>query len=136
MRIRYLNINLIFEFMIKHDQEAKELKNRNDNLIKTIDMIEKSLLNNIDKAEKELLQQKKKQHQLELQKIINLEDYLKEKILNKIYKVIKSLARHMEIDFVLSIGNNVLFANKKYDITEYLIEEIIKLKKRNAPVSR
>ncbi|MFC1670786.1 OmpH family outer membrane protein, partial [Spirochaetota bacterium] len=77
-----------------------------------------------------------KKYEKELIRINNIEIKIKTTLLNKINTAVKRVAKKIEADFILNLGDGVVFARKKYDLTEEIIREILKLERRKSPVSR
>lgn len=136
LRIRYVNLGIIFEFMINRDPEAKNLKRQMNELFVKIKDAEEKLQGESDGEKRINLKKNLDVSRSELRKIKEKEDYFKRKFLNRIDKAISTLSKDMHLDFVLNMGDALIFSQKEYDITEDVIREIIKLEKRRDPVSR
>ncbi len=136
LRIRYVNLGIVFEFMINRDSEARNLKNQKNELLSRIKSTEREILRENDGVKKVALKKNLERFKIELGKIREREHYYKGKFLNDVNNAISILAKDMQIDFVLNMGDALIFSHKEYDITEDVIREIIKLKKRRDPVSR
>jgi Skp family chaperone for outer membrane proteins len=136
LRIRYVNLGIVFEFMINQNYEARNLKNQKNELLTRIKNTEGEILREGDGVKGVTLKKNLKRFKIELGKIREKEHYYKGKFLNDINNAISILAKDMQIDFVLNMGDALIFSQKEYDITEDVIREIIKLKKRRDPVSR
>ena len=135
IKIRYLNVAVIFDYMINRDPDAVIIKKQKEDLLKSIDEMNKK--NKIsDEGEKQGLLEELEVKQGYLLKLKSDEDYYKGKILNEINSAIESIAGRDDIDFVFNIGEGAVFARKEYDITERVLQEIENRAKRNAPVSR
>ncbi len=135
LRIRYVNLSIVFEFMINRDPEARNLKSRKNELLIKIKDTERELQK--EGGEKRInIKNNLEALRSELRKIKEKENYFKRKFLSEIDKAISILSKDMHIDFVLNMGDALIFSQKEYDITEDVIREILKLKKRRDPVSR
>jgi Skp family chaperone for outer membrane proteins len=135
-KLRYLNLNLIIEYMVNNDPVAKNLKKQKEDIIKLIDTsagMQMSALNDIEK--KELLD-KQNQYRKDLADRKREEDAFKSKTLNSINLALENIAKNSDIDFVFNIGEGTVYAKKEYDITEEVLREIIKQKDRSSPVTR
>jgi Skp family chaperone for outer membrane proteins len=133
--IRYINIQAVFEFLSGRDNTALKLKIDKEEAIKNFQLIEEKLLSDSSpskqKISSEYNEAKKKLAGLEKD-----EAGLKIKFLKQINTAVKILAKDMNADFILNLGDEVIFAKKKYDITEDVLREIIKLEKRSDPSVR
>jgi Skp family chaperone for outer membrane proteins len=136
IKIRYININLIFEYISSNDLEAKDLKKHREDLLQKIDGISGQLDNTKDEKNKSELIEKQKQYKLESAKVKIDEELYKNKIYNRIDRALENIAKKSDIDFVFNIGEGAVYAKKEYDITEELLREIIKQKERSAPAVR
>ena len=136
LRIRYVNVGIVFEFMINRNPEAKNLKRRMNELFVKIKDAEEKLRGESDGERSIGVKKNLDVFRSELRKIKEKEDYFKRKFLNRIDKAISILSKDMHLDFVLNMGDALIFSQKEYDITEDVIREIIKLEKRGDPVSR
>jgi Skp family chaperone for outer membrane proteins len=136
LRIRYVNLSIVFEFLINRDPEARNLKSQKNELLVKIKDTEGELQKEGGGEKRIDLKNNLEGFRSELKKIKEKENYFKRKFLNEIDKAISILSKDMHIDFVLNMGDALIFSQKEYDITEDVIREIIKLKKRRDPVSR
>lgn len=132
--IRYVNLNALYSTLQANSQEFKNNNIKRKSLINSISELENTLLSGTSDSIKLLDTLKKKRNQL--QKIEKKNIKLKAKYLNKINVSIKKIAKKLEVDFILNIGDEVVYAKRKYDVTEDVLREIYRLEKRSAPVSR
>jgi Skp family chaperone for outer membrane proteins len=135
-KFRYINLNIIFEYLSSNDTEAKDLKKRREEILQKIDSISGQLDGTKDEKNKYDLIEKQKQYKLELIKIKSDEDLYKNKIYTRIDRSLENIAKKSDIDFVFNVGEGTVYAKKEYDITEELLREIIKQKERSAPVAK
>jgi Skp family chaperone for outer membrane proteins len=136
VKFRYINLNIIFEYISGNDFEAKDLKKRRDELLLKIDGMSVQLDNLKDEKIKSELIEKQKQYKSELVKVKIDEELYKSKIYSRIDKALENIAKKSDFDFVFNIGEGAVYAKKEYDITEELLREIIKQKERSTPVVR
>lgn len=118
-QIRYVNLQTIFEFTAAYDPEAMKTKIAMEKLYKKMKSSDKI-----------------KDTKTKLKRLQREENYQKTKLYKLINNAVKIVADRHGLDFILNSGDELIYGKKKYDITEEVIREIVKLKKRNAPVSR
>ncbi len=135
-KFRYINLNIIFDYLSSNDSEAKDLKKRKEEILQKIDTVSGQLESIKDEKNKNEIIEKQKQYKLELAKIKSDEDLYKNKIYTRINRALENIAKKSDIDFVFNIGEGAVYAKKEYDITEEVLREIIKQKERSVPVSR
>ena len=130
--IRYINIQAVFEFLSGRDTAALKLKIDKEEAIKNLQSYEEKLLSD-SSSSKQKLASEYKTAKKKLSDFEKEESNLKTKFLKQINTAVKILAKEMNADFILNLGDEVVFAKKKYDITEDVLREIIKLEKRSDP---
>ncbi|MDY6933855.1 MAG: OmpH family outer membrane protein [Spirochaetota bacterium] len=135
-KIRCVNINIIFDYMVNNNPEAKALRDRINQYHESINELNIDLDKIKNEEKKKLIIDKREKINLQLNKIKGDEDYYKGIILNEIDRAIINIAKKRRIDFIINIGEGAIFSKKEYDLTEDVIREIVRFKKRNAPVSR
>lgn len=133
--IKYINIQAVFEFLTGRDSSALKLKSDKEDAIKNLQILEEKLLSD-SSSSKQKLSAEYKDAKKKLAGLEKDEANLKIKLLKQINTSVKILAKDMNADFILNLGDEVIFAKKKYDITEDVIREIIKLEKRSEPAAR
>ena len=133
--IRYVNLNILFEFLAGKDANTKKKQIRKKSLIKSADKIRELLLLADEDNQGELLV-RQDDVKRKIEEIKSEEEHRKEKILNFIDRTLRSIAVKRNIDFILNMGEGAVFAKKEYDITGDVLREIMNHRKRNAPVSR
>lgn len=133
--IRFVNLNIIFDFMVNNDPGALKVRRNKEEILNAIEEINTRIAasEGDEKAGMLLELQEKQAGLIELKKE---EEYYKNKILNEIDRAIGSVSRREEIDFVFNTGEGALYAKKEYDITENVLEEISSHRRKSAPVSR
>ncbi len=123
IHFRYINLKVVFDYFALKDKSIINNMNRRSELLKRLS------LQNLSDPEK-----------IKLHKQLNLitkkHVIFKKKSYNIINVALKSYARSDEIDFILNIGEQVVYANKKFDITDEIINKAIVLKRRSSAVSR
>lgn len=132
--VKYMNLNSIYASVLKRNNQAMQVMESKDIIVKSITELEEQLL--ITDKDREKIIKKLKNNREKLLEYEKEEAYLKAKILDQINSAVKKVSKRLDADYVLNIGDEVVYAKKKYDITEEIIREIIKLEKRRAPASR
>jgi len=133
LTVRYINLNLVFDYVTRTDVEAMKLKKEKEELLNFINESEEKKESDANPTENDKLIREKKKKLSALQKD---EEYYKTRILNRINAAVKSVAKEMGADFILAMEEGIVYADRKYDITEDVIREIVKIDRRNSPESR
>jgi hypothetical protein len=136
IRVRYVNIAIIYEYIVNNDPDALTARRQKEIIIKSIADLEKNLLQGQIEIPRDVIKSDIERNRENLQKINIMENRVKSKYLNEINNSITVLANRMGVDYVFNIGDELVFSKKEYDITDDVIKEIMKLRKRNAPPSR
>ncbi len=132
--IRYVNLKFIYDYFINKSRDAQEIARKKEKVIESIQSLERRMKDPKEKtAEVELAHQRQKYLYEVLEK---QESEHMQKISQRIKRVLNDLSENMEIDYIFNIGDEVIYAKKKYDITEQVIREVIDLGTRSEPVSR
>jgi len=132
--IRYMNLKAVYSSIRDRSSEAAELDSQRKKLLEMKTVSEEKLhLNPGDRSDS---LKKLNKIRSDLESLAVRERRFKEKTLKRINRAVKIVARDYNIDFVLNFGDEAIYSKKKYDITEDVIREIMRLEKRGAPVSR
>ena len=131
--IRYMNLNSIYQFMQTRDKEAKGIRLTKSRLEKQIKSAGNRLLQG--KGNKQLIKTINA-YRKKLELVKNKENIIKKRLLISINVAVKRVAKRINADYILNIGDEVIYARKKYDITETILREILRLERRKSPVSR
>lgn len=135
-KIRYVNIDIVFDYLLKNNNKALDIKKRKELTLSDIERNDSLLSLAADTNEKDELLKSRKQYYADLDEIIKDEEHYKNIFLNQIDNALKVIAKKSDVDFVLNIGEGVVYSRKEYDITEELLREVIKQKQKSAPVTR
>ncbi|MBN1532190.1 MAG: OmpH family outer membrane protein [Spirochaetes bacterium] len=132
--IRYVNLKFIYDYFINQSNDARELAQRKAAAIEAIRKIEMQMKEpNANMPELMLNHQRQKYTYQVLEK---QEEEHKQRISQRIQRALGDLAEDMGADYILNIGDEVIYAKKRYDVTEQVIREVVDLGKRSEPVSR
>ena len=132
--VRYINLKAVYNVVLNKNVEAVSIGNEILKIKADItDLKEKISLDN--EKDEQVLQKIQKLTE-EMQVLEAKEDALKAVIYKRIDRAIKKVARGQDVDFILSIGEGLVHAKKKYDITDAVIQELARADVRTEPVSR
>ncbi len=133
--IRYVNLNILFDYSVNNNPEARNIKKKKRDLLKKIDEITRKINTTKNNKEK-ILKLKLQEYYSKIDDIEKDEEYYKGIILSDIDYAVNAVARKHDIDYVLNIGEGAVYAGKEYDITEEVLRIIINRKKRSSPIAR
>lgn len=135
-KIRYVNIDIIFDYLVKNNSNAEKIRERKEDILLKIEAINKRLTGANKSAKNDEILKTQRQYFADLDVIKKDEEHYKSLFLNQIDNALEIIAKKSDIDFILNIGEGVVYSKKEYNITEELLREIIKQKQRNSPVTR
>ncbi len=135
MRIRYVNMPLIYEYSLHNDQDAKNLKSQRTDLSAAIDLAKKRL-QGADEVQRKSAQQELDRLHAEGERLRTREELHKQRLLEEINRAMASVAARLSIDYIFSTGDALVYFRKEHDITEAVLRELVAVRKRNAPVAR
>jgi Skp family chaperone for outer membrane proteins len=136
VRIRYVYIPALLEYLAKGDPIAKELETRKIALRASMDAIKEKLEQGGGGIPEAVLRGDLKKYENELKALSAQEEKLKYDYYRTIDSAVATVARRLEIDCVFNRGEELLYAKKEYDITDKVIHELSSRKNRTAPHSR
>ena len=121
--IRYVNIKRICDFL---DQRSPEYSR---------------IYHDIKRFQNELLQvpESSEAHAHLTLKLESLEkemDNYKRKNYKLIENILEQISDKLELDFILQYSEHIVYARKKFDITDEVIREIVKLEQRQSIMNR
>ncbi len=132
--IRYVNLNSLYTALSEREPEYKMISAKRRQIMDEMENLQEIILTGKSSGEKDLNQLRQKRKDLE--KLDAGIKAMKSRIYSKINTALKKISRNGNIDFILNLGDGLVYAGKKYDITEDVMREIIRQRKRSAPVSR
>ena len=136
VRIRYINLSILFDYMVSTDAEARQVRKQRKDILSALDSIERSLLTEPDMQKRKSLAVKRKDYGEQMRALRVREEYYKRKFLLNMNRAIDEVAVRMRIDYVFNIGEGLVYSRKDFDVTEQVLQELRKVKKRNEPQSR
>lgn len=131
--IRFVNLKYVYDYMINKSKDAKDLSKKKDDAISSMKNLEAQMKDGKITPELELNYQRKKQLYIIIAKE---EDEYKKKMSLRINQALSAVAESSGVDYILNIGDEVIYGKKKYDITEDVIHEVANIGKKNEPLSR
>lgn len=132
--IRYVNLNSLYTALSEVDPEYRAISQKRRKLLDEIEILQEEILSGKSGGETGLGKLRKKREDIE--KLNTGIRSVKSRIYSRINNALKKISKNGNIDFILNLGDGLVYAGKKYDITEDVMREIIRQKKRSAPVSR
>lgn len=136
LQIRAVNLSLVFEFLANKSVDARELRDRRTKLAAEIgDLRSKADGEGDAKGRAELVARLKKATD-ESAELSKKEESQKARIYAEINRAITIVAKRMDLDHVMTIGDALVYSKKEHDVTDEVIREIVRLHNRNAPASR
>ncbi len=135
VRMRYVNLNLIFEYMVRSDPDAQKVRRQKEDLLGSAKKLEAELAA-ADESRRQAIAKLLSENRSGLEEVRAAEELQKQRLLGEINRVLEAVGTRMEIDYIFNLGDALVYGKKEYDITETVLNEIITLRKRNAPVSR
>jgi len=125
-KIRYVNIRAIFNTLVASNFEAQRLQKERKILLSKLDDL-KAKNKNVAKV----LKIKKRLNDITIK-----EEKIKKILLENIKLSIGNVAKKFDVDFVYSLGEGLIYSKSKYDITKYVLKDVLSLIERSAPVNR
>ena len=132
--IRYINMRSLYSYLLKKDEKAELLRKKYERLEEQIENDKLLLLQ--DGNDTESIYKRLNSNREKIKSVADEEELHKGKLLNRINSAVKKVAQSAGIDFVLNIGDEVVYGKKKFDITEDVLKELELLEMRSNPVSR
>jgi len=133
-RIGYISLTSLFDFAVTREPGALKLKKRKDELTASRNNIEtRAREGDLDR---EKAGTRLREINNELAGMKAREEYYRKRILKRINTAVRRVAVRHSLDYILNIGDQVVYASRKYDLTEEVIQEMLRLEQRSDPVSR
>lgn len=136
VRMRYINLSIVFDYMVSTDPEARQVRKKRKEIVTALDDIERVLMTEPDMQKRKSLSERRRDYSEQMQSLYGREEYYKRKFLQDMNRAIDDVAVRMRIDYVFNIGEGLVYSRKEFDVTEQVLQELRKVKKRNAPQSR
>ncbi|MCX7679226.1 MAG: OmpH family outer membrane protein [Spirochaetes bacterium] len=136
IRIRYVYLPAIVEYLAQGDPAAKEIEKQKESVQKSIENIKMLIEKGGSEIPDAVLRGDLKKYENELKAILAQEEKLKSAYYREINSAIGSVARRYEINLVFNRGEELVYAERDFDITERVIHELSNRKNRISPHSR
>lgn len=132
--IRYINLKAVYSYILNKNRDALDVKKKLDQKLARVKELERDL----DEPSGDHVAMLDEYRQLasELAGLRGRSKYYKGMILTQIDRAVKNVAKRMKIDFIINIGDELIYAKREYDVTEDVIREITRLDERRAPEAR
>ncbi len=133
MRIKYVNLTAVYDFMLRKNPAALKLTEDRTGLESAIRKFEsefadkKAAFENTDEKSKMLT---------ELKRIEKKEETLKAGILKRIKSAVDKTASVYRADLIIDSADNILYGKPEHDLTDEVIRELLLFEKRTGPLSR
>jgi Skp family chaperone for outer membrane proteins len=132
--IRYMNLKAVYTYVLNKNRDALDVKKKLDLKMARMKEIERDL--DGPPGDHVALLDEYRQLATDLSALKGRSKYYKGMILSQIDRAVKNISKAMKIDFVINIGDELIYAKKEYDITEDVIIEITRLSEHSAPEAR
>jgi Skp family chaperone for outer membrane proteins len=132
--IRYMNLKAVYSYILNKNRDALDVKKKLDLKMTRMKEIERDL--DAPSGDHVALLDEYRKLASDLAALRGRSKYYKGMILTQIDRAVKNVAKNMKIDFVINIGDELIYARKEYDVTEDIILEITRLDERRAPEAR
>ena len=132
--IRYINLKAVYDFLLNRTRDALEVKKNYDataSRLREIEVERGEESRDTDALEDEFLRLK-----VEHDALKKAMKGHKVKLLSRIDRAVRNVAKKMQVDFIHNIGDELIYAKKEYDVSEEIIRELVRIEDRSAPESR
>lgn len=132
--IRYMSLKAVYTYVMNKNRDALDVKKKLDQKLIRMKEIERDL--DEPSGDHVTLLDEYRRLSSDLAGLKGRSKYYKGMILTQIDRAAKNVAKKLKIDFVVNIGDELIYARKEYDITEDVILEITRIDERRAPEAR
>jgi len=132
--IRYMNLKAVYSYALNKNRDALDVKKKLDRKLERMKEIERDL--NEPSGDHVAALDEYRTLAADLAALRGRSRYYKGIILTQIDRAVKNVSEKIKIDFVVNIGDDLIYARKEYDVTEDVILEITRLDERRAPEAR
>ncbi len=131
--IRYFSLSVVYNSISETDVDFKMARIRQDEIIMSIKSLEEDIF--LSENRKDLMKRYSGEKE-RLEKADKNVIYHKARILNRVNKAVKITAERIGADYILNINDDAVYGKKKFDITEEIIREIMKMDELTSPSVR
>lgn len=132
--IRYMNLKAVYDFLLNRSRDALEVKKKSDAMSVRMREIERERRE--PNRDREALEEEYFRVKGEYDALKKAMKSHKVKLLSRIDRAVRNVAKKMKIDFIHNIGDELLYARKEFDVSEEIIRELVRIEDRSAPESR
>ncbi len=132
--IRYMNLKAVYTYALGKNRDALDVKKKLDRKLARMKEIERDL--NEPSGDHVAALDEYRTLAADCAALKGRSRYYKGIILARIDRAVKNVAKNIKIDFIVNIGDELIYARKEYDVTEDVILEITRLDERRAPEAR
>ncbi len=132
--IRYMNLKAVYSYALSKNRDALDVKKKLDRKLERMKEIERDL--NEPSGDHVAALDEYRILAADCAALKGRSRYYKGILLTQIDRAVKNVSEKIKIDFVVNIGDDLIYARKDYDVTEDVILEITRLDKRRAPEAR
>lgn len=125
--IRYINLEIVYEYELSKSGEALALKIKKQNVIKKIKESELSMSDSTTDTEIE-------HYKNELVRLTEEEKSLKASIYQKIKTAVETVSKKYDVDFLLNTGEGVVYSRPVFDLTADVVAELEKMDKNSSAI--
>jgi Skp family chaperone for outer membrane proteins len=136
VRIRYVNVPLIYEYMARSDSDAQRAMRRGEETRAIVERLEREIRAPGDEGAVKRSGERLEAARLEMNKARAAEEAHKQRLLTEMNRAMELVATRLQVDYILNTGESLVYFKKEFDITEAVLQEVMAQRKRNAPVSR
>ncbi|MBP7738974.1 MAG: OmpH family outer membrane protein [Spirochaetes bacterium] len=132
--VRYMSLKAVYSYALGKNRDALYVKKKLDQKLARMKEIERDL--NEPSGDHVAILDEYRALAADLAALRGKSRYYKGILLTQIDRAVKNVAKKKEIDFIINIGDELIYARKEYDVTEDVILEITRLDERRAPEAR
>ena len=134
--IRYVQVEVLYDYLLQHDDDALSFQKRSRELSSQIQEIEDQVLAEANQAMRKRLLENLEELKEKMSVLRSREASYREKILLQIEDAASDVAKRQGYHLLLGGGNTVIYSKKEYDITREVLRELASRRIRGAPVNR
>lgn len=127
--IRYINLEVVYEYALGKSEEAQKLKIKKQDLLAKIRTKESAPeYRPGDRSDPEL-----EHYRTELNRLAEEEKKIKAAIYVRIRNAVEAVAKKYNVDFLLNTGEGVVYSRPVFDLTAEVVAELEKADKNSSP---
>lgn len=132
--LRYVNLQAVYEALLAKSDRAQSLTAQKTEVYERIESVQQALI--LENGDKQALVAEMSSLRKKYDSILEEEKNLKEEIYKQINRALSSLAKESGTDFIFNMGEGLVYGAAKYDMTEDLLREVVKIDRRSDSVLR